>query len=195
MTTWRARFGLAELCGTVAAFAGFGLGLARGWPLAAAAGLATGCEAVAFYAPVAVRAGLAAWRATGHLSGWRRAAGAGWHAASREFASAAAAELADDLLIRPWAMTAGAWIGGHHSAAFLWLGFAAGKFTADAGWYAAEASARRVPGAALPRRRGRHAAPRQADWDMRLAVSCWAGAAMLLGSALWLAWRLPPPPP
>jgi hypothetical protein len=36
--SWRARFGLAEVCGTVAAVAGFGVGYRAGGSLLAAAG-------------------------------------------------------------------------------------------------------------------------------------------------------------
>ena len=176
---WRARFGLAEICGTAAAVAGFGFGLARGWPLPAAAGLATAAEAVAFYVPVVARTAWRSWTATGHLSGLRRGIGAGLHAVRDQFASAAAAEITDDLVFRPAAMTAGAWIGGHGGPGWLWAGFLAGKALADAAWYATEAHARmitsRLAGLLY---RPRHRLP--PDWSFRLAVLCFAGALALL---------------
>src|ERR1700745_1216612 len=46
---WRDRFGLAEVCGTLAAVAGFAAGYAQAGSLLAAAALATICEAIGFY--------------------------------------------------------------------------------------------------------------------------------------------------
>jgi hypothetical protein len=46
---WRARFGLAEVCGTLAAVTGFAVGYLAAGSLLAAAGLATVCEAIGFY--------------------------------------------------------------------------------------------------------------------------------------------------
>src|SRR6516225_8018246 len=46
---WRARFGLAEVCGTIAAVIGFATGHLTAGSLLAAAGLATICEALGFY--------------------------------------------------------------------------------------------------------------------------------------------------
>src|SRR6516165_3159653 len=46
---WRDRFGLAEVCGTLAAVAGFAVGYAQAGSLLAAAALATLCEAIGFY--------------------------------------------------------------------------------------------------------------------------------------------------
>jgi hypothetical protein len=188
-SSWRSRFGLAEICGTLAAVAGFGFGLRRGWQVPAAAGLATAAEAAAFYAPVAAKAALRAWRATGHLTGWPRAIGAAWHAVRDQFASAAFAEIVDDLLVRPAAMTAGAWIGRPGGLLWLWAGFLAGKGLADAAWYAVEAHTRGLL-ARLPRRyRPRHAGP--PDWNLRAAVACYSVAALLLAAAYIYAYQMP----
>ena len=46
---WRVRFGLAEVCGTLAAVAGFAAGYLPAGSLLAAAALATICEAIGFY--------------------------------------------------------------------------------------------------------------------------------------------------
>ena len=46
---WRDRFGLAEVCGTLAAVAGFAAGYVQTGSLLAAAALATICEAIGFY--------------------------------------------------------------------------------------------------------------------------------------------------
>ena len=69
---WRARFGLAEVCGTVAAAAGFAFGYLAAGSLLAAAVLATLCEVIGFYGCVRAKTTAAARRATAHLSGWRR---------------------------------------------------------------------------------------------------------------------------
>src|SRR5262252_3613352 len=92
---WRggwARFGLAEVCGTVAAVSGFAAGYLTAGSLLAAAGLATICEAVGFYGYVGVKAAAAAWRVTAHLGGVRRLAAGAWHAITGQLASCAAAE-------------------------------------------------------------------------------------------------------
>src|SRR5579859_2508621 len=78
---WRARFGLAELCGTLAALAGFAAGYLQAGSLLAAAGLATICEAAGFYGCIGAKTAAAARRATAHLIGWRRLAAGAWHAA------------------------------------------------------------------------------------------------------------------
>ena len=70
--SWRARFGLAEVCGTVAAIAGFAIGYRAGGSLLTAAGLATLGEFAGFYGCIGTKAALAAWRVTAHLAGWRR---------------------------------------------------------------------------------------------------------------------------
>jgi hypothetical protein len=62
--SWRTRFGLAEVCGTVAAVAGFVVGYRAGGSLLAAAGLATLGEFAGFYGCIGTKAALAAWRAT-----------------------------------------------------------------------------------------------------------------------------------
>ena len=62
--SWRARFGLAEVCGTVAAVAGFAVGYRAGGSLLAAAGLATLGEFAGSYGCIGTKAALAAWRAT-----------------------------------------------------------------------------------------------------------------------------------
>jgi len=71
---WQARFGLAEVCGTLAAIGGFAAGYLAAGSLLAAAGLATLCEAIGFYGCVAVKTAAAASRATAHLTGLRRLA-------------------------------------------------------------------------------------------------------------------------
>jgi len=139
---WRDRFGLAEVCGTLAAAAGFAAGYAQAGSLLAAAALATICEAIGFYGCIAVKTGAAARRATVHLDGWRRLAAGAWHAVREQLASCAVAETVDGFLIRPGCMAGAAWLlralpGG------VWIGFAAGKAAADAAWYGLEAFARR----------------------------------------------------
>ncbi|HXZ72821.1 MAG TPA: hypothetical protein VEH31_18380, partial [Streptosporangiaceae bacterium] len=138
---WRARFGLAEVCGTAGAAAGFAAGYLPTGSVLSAAALATICEVVAFYGCVGTKAALAACRATAHLAGWRRLAAGGWHAVKEQLASCAVAEALDDFLIRPGCMAGAAWLlrplpGG------VWLGFVVGKAAADVAWYGMEASAR-----------------------------------------------------
>jgi hypothetical protein len=140
--SWRARFGLAEVCGTTAAVAGFAAGYRIGGSLLAAAGLATLGEFAGFYGRIGTKAALAAWRATAHLAGWRRLGAGAWHAVTQQLASCAAAEAVDFALIRPASLAGAAWLllslpGG------IWLGFVAGKAVADVFWYGAEATARR----------------------------------------------------
>ena len=139
---WRERFGLAEVCGTLAAAAGFAAGYVQAGSLLAAAALATICEAIGFYGCIAVKTGAAARRATAHLGGWRRLAAGAWHAVHEQLASCAVAETVDGFLIRPGCMVGAAWLlrplpGG------VWIGFAAGKAAADAAWFGLEAFARR----------------------------------------------------
>jgi hypothetical protein len=147
---WRARFGLAEVCGTVGAVGGFAAGYLPAGSLVAAAGLATVCEVIGFYGCVGAKAALAARRATAHLAGWRRLAAGAWHAVTEQLASCAAAEVLDDLLIRPGCLAGAAWLA-RPLPGGLWLGFAAGKAAADVAWYGTEALARWGP--ARPRRR------------------------------------------
>ena len=139
---WRARFWLAEVCGTGAALAGFATGYLQAGSLLAAAGLATLSEAIGFYGCIGAKTAAAANRATAHLGGWRRLAAGTWHAVREQLASCAVAEAADGFLIRPGCMAGAAWLlrplpGG------VWLGFLAGKAVADLAWYGLEASARR----------------------------------------------------
>jgi len=153
---WRARFGLAEVCGTGAAIAGFAAGYLQAGSLLAAAGLATLGEAIGFYGCIGTRTAAAASRATAHLGGWRRLAAGAWHAVREQLASCAVAEAADAFLIRPGCMAGAAWLlralpGG------VWIGFLAGKTVADVAWYGLEASARR--GVAWSAGRGRPAQP------------------------------------
>ena len=141
MRAWRARFGLAEVCGTAGAVIGFATGYLSRGSLLAAAGLATICEVVGFYGCVGVKTALAGRRATVHLAGWRRLAAAAWHAVKEQLASCAIAEGLDDFLIRPSCIAGAAWLfrplpGG------VWLGFAVGKVVADVAWYGMEALAR-----------------------------------------------------
>ncbi|MCW2910584.1 MAG: hypothetical protein JWL68_5373, partial [Actinomycetia bacterium] len=139
---WRSRFGLAELCGTIAAAAGFAAGYLAAGSLLAAAGLATLCEAIGFYGCVGVKTAIAACQATTHLAGWRRLAAGTWHAVTEHLASCAAAEALDGFLIRPGCLVGAAWLL-RPLPAGVWLGFAVGKAIADVAWYGVEASARR----------------------------------------------------
>ena len=139
---WRARFGLAEACGSVGAAAGFAAGYRAAGSLVTAAGLATIGEFIGFYGCAGTRTVMAACRATTHLAGWGRLAGGAWHAVTRQLASCAAAEVLDFLVIRPGCLAGAAWLlrgmpGG------VWLGFGAGKAVADLAWYGVEAAARR----------------------------------------------------
>lgn len=147
---WRARFGLAELCGTLTALAGFTAGYLQAGSLLAAAGLATICEAIGFYGCIGAKTAAAARRATAHLVGWRRLAAGAFHAVREQLASCAVAEIVDGFLVRPGCMAGAAWLlaplpGG------IWLGFLAGKAIADVAWYGLEASARRAPAVRIPR--------------------------------------------
>ena len=139
---WRDRFGLAEVCGTLAAVAGFAAGYVQAGSLLAAAALATICEAIGFYGCIGAKTVASARRATVHLGGWRRLAAGAWHAVQEQLASCAVAETLDGFLIRPGCLVGAAWLlrplpGG------VWLGFVAGKAAADVAWYGLEASARR----------------------------------------------------
>jgi ornithine decarboxylase len=139
---WRGRFGLAEVCGTLAAVVGFAAGYLAAGSLLAAAGLATLCEAIGFYGCVGAKTAADARRATVHLAGFRRLAAGTWHAATQQLASCAAAEVLDGLLIRPWCLAGAAWLA-RPLPGGIWLGFAAGKVAADVVWYGMEATARR----------------------------------------------------
>lgn len=139
---WRARFGLAEVCGTVAAAAGFAFGYLAAGSLLAGAALATLCEAIGFYGCVGVKTAAAARRATAHLSGLRRLSAGTWHAVREQLASCAAAEVLDFFLIRPGCMAGAAWLA-RPLPGGVWLGFAVGKVVADVAWYGMEAAARR----------------------------------------------------
>ncbi len=139
---WRERFGLAELTGTIGAIIGFEIGYGQNGRLLAAAGLATTCEVIGFYACIAVRTGLEARRATHGAAGWQRLADAARHAVLTSLASCVVAEVADDLLIRPGFLAGTAWLF-RGSVAGMWIGFAIGKLAADAAWYGVEATARR----------------------------------------------------
>ena len=139
---WRARFGLAEVCGSVGAAAGFAAGYRAAGSLVTAAGLATIGEFTGFYGCVGTRTVVAACRATTHLAGRGRLAAGAWHAVTRQLASCAAAEVLDFFVIRPGCLAGAAWLlrglpGG------VWLGFTAGKAVADLAFYGVEASARR----------------------------------------------------
>jgi hypothetical protein len=139
---WRDRFGLAEVCGTLAAAAGFAIGYVQAGSLLAAVALAIICEAIGFYGCVAAKTGAAARRATIHLGGWRRLAAGAWHAVREQLASCAVAETVDGFFIRPGCMVGAAWLlralpGG------VWIGFVVGKAAADVSWYGLEACARR----------------------------------------------------
>jgi ornithine decarboxylase len=146
---WWARFGLAEVCGTIAAVCGFAAGYLAAGSLLAAAGLATICEAVGFYGCVGIKSAAAACRATAHLDGVRRLAAGAWHAITEQLASCAAAEAVDGFLIRPGCLAGAAWLA-RPLPGGVWLGFAAGKATADVAWYGMEALARRGMAWAVP---------------------------------------------
>lgn len=140
--SWRVRFGLAEVVGTVAAIVGFAAGYRAAGSLLAAAGLATVSEAIGFYGCVGAKTAVAACRATGHLTGWRRLAAGTCDAITQQLASCAAAEALDAFMVRPWCLAGGAWLA-RPLPGGVWLGFAVGKAVADLAWYGAEASARR----------------------------------------------------
>jgi hypothetical protein len=139
---WRARFGLAEVCGTLAAISGFAAGYLAAGSLLAAAGLATLCEAIGFYGCIGVKTTAAASRATAHLAGLPRLAAGTWHAVTGQLASCAAAEAVDGFLIRPGCLAGAAWLA-RPLPGGVWLGFAVGKAVADLAWYCMEAMARR----------------------------------------------------
>ena len=192
---WRDRFGLAEVCGTLAALAGFAFGYAQDGSLLAAAALATICEAIGFYGCIAVKTGAAARRATAHLGGWRRLAAGAWHAVREQLASCAVAETVDGFLVRPGCMAGAAWLlrplpGG------VWLGFAVGKAAADVAWYGLEASARRgVSRSAGSARTGaRPATPYLALDPARGAERFRELAAALPGVAVYYAVKANPDP-
>jgi hypothetical protein len=138
---WRDRFGLAELIGTIGAIIGFKIGYGRSGSLLAAAGLATTCEVIGFYACIGLRTGIAARRATEGSAGWQRFLAAARHAVLTSLASCVVAEVADGLLIRPGLLAGATWLL-QGSAAGMWLGFAIGKLASDAAWYCVEASTR-----------------------------------------------------
>jgi hypothetical protein len=139
---WCARFGLAEVCGTLTAIGGFAAGYLAAGSLLAAAGLATVCEAIGFYGCVGVKATAAASRATAHLAGFRRLAAGTWHAITGQLASCAAAEAVDAFLVRPGCLAGAAWLA-QPLPGGVWLGFAIGKAAADVAFYGMEATARR----------------------------------------------------
>jgi hypothetical protein len=139
---WRARFGLAEVCGTAAAAIGFAAGYLPAGSLLAAAGLATICEVLGFYGCIGAKTVAAACQATAHLGGRRRLAAGAWHAMREQLASCAVAEAVDGFLTRPACLAGAAWLL-RPLPAGVWLGFVAGKVVADVAWYGMEASARR----------------------------------------------------
>ena len=138
---WRARFGLAELCGTVAALASFTAGYLAAGSLLTAAGLATICETTGFYGCIAAKTAVAARQDTAHLAGCRRLAAGTWHAVTEQLASCAAAEALDGFLVRPGCLAGAAWLA-QPLPGGVWLGFAVGKIVADLAWYGMEAWAR-----------------------------------------------------
>jgi hypothetical protein len=140
---WWARFGLAEVCGTLAAVTGFAAGYLASGSLLAAAGLATVCEAIGFYGCVGAKTAADARQATVHLTGLRRLTAGAWHAATQQLASCAAAEVLDGFLIRPGCLAGAAWLA-RPLPGGVWLGFAIGKLAADMAWYGFEAAARRA---------------------------------------------------
>ena len=196
---WRDRFGLAEVCGTLAAAAGFAAGYGQAGSLLAAAVLATICEAIGFYGCIGAKTLASARRATVHLGGWRRLAAGAWHAVQEQLASCAVAETVDGFLIRPGCLVGAAWLlrplpGG------VWLGFVAGKAAADVAWYGLEASARRgVAWSAAAARSGanpgaRRATPYLALDPARAAERFSELAAALPGVAIHYAVKANPDP-
>src|SRR5215472_351118 len=196
---WRDRFGLAEVCGTLAALAGFAVGYAQAGSLLAAAALATICEAVGFYGCIGAKTMASARRATTHLGGWRRLAAGAWHAVREQLASCAVAETADGFLIRPGCLAGAAWLmrplpGG------IWLGFVVGKATADLAWYGLEACARRgvARSAAAARSGAKPGAGRATPYlalDPARAAECFSElAAALPGIAVHYAVKANPDP-
>jgi len=149
--SWRARFGLAEACGTLAAVSGFVVGYLALRSLLAAAGLATLCEAVGFYGCIGVKAAAEAGRATAHLAGFRRLAAGACHAVTGQLASCAVAEAIDSFLVRPGCIAGAAWLA-RPLPGGIWIGFAVGKLSADIAWYGLEAAARRGVGRSLTAR-------------------------------------------
>jgi len=139
---WCARFGLAEVCGTLTALSGFPAGYLSTGSLLVAAGMATICEAIGFYGCIGVKTTAAASRATAHLAGFRRLAAGTWHAVTEHLASCAAAEALDAFLVRPGCLAGAAWLA-RPLPGGVWLGFAVGKLVADVGFYGMEAVARR----------------------------------------------------
>jgi hypothetical protein len=138
---WRARFGLAEVCGTAGAVAGFAAGYLPTGSVLGAAVVATICEVIAFYGCVGTKTALAARRATAHLAGWPQAGRGRVARGQRAARLLRGAEALDDFLIRPGCLAGAAWLlrslpGG------VWLGFVVGKAVADIAWYGMEASAR-----------------------------------------------------
>src|SRR5215469_5600765 len=188
---WRARFGLAEVCGTIAAIGGFTAGYLATGSLLAAAGLATVCEGLGFYGCVGGKTAVAAYRATAHLGGLRRLAAGTWHAITQRLASCAAAEALDGLLVRPGCLAGAAWLA-RPLPGGVWLGFAVGKVAADAAWYGMEALARR--GVAWTVLGARPAAP-YVLFDLARAQSSFAElAAALPGVAVHYAVKANPHP-
>jgi ornithine decarboxylase len=196
---WRDRFGLAEVCGTLAAVAGFATGYVQAGSLLAAAALATICEAIGFYGCIGAKTVASARRATVHLGGWHRLAAGAWHAVREQLASCAVAETMDGFLIRPGCLVGAAWLlrplpGG------VWLGFVAGKAAADVAWYGLEASARRgVAWSAAAARSGadpgaRRATPYLALDPARAAERFSELAAALPGVAVHYAVKANPDP-
>ena len=188
---WRARFGLAEVCGTIAAVGGFAAGYLTARSLLAAAVLATICEAVTFYGCVGVKTAAAAWRATAHLDGMRRLAAGAWHAVTAQLASCAAAEALDGFLVRPGCLAGAAWLA-RPLPGGVWLGFAVGKVAADLAWYGIEASARRGVAWAVP---GTRLATPYLLLDLGRARDCFAElTAALPGVAVHYAIKANPHP-
>ena len=177
---WRARFGLAEVAGTLGAIAGFAAGYLSAGSLLAAAGLAILGEAIGFYGCIGAKTALAASRATAHLGGWRRLAAGAWHAVKEQLASCAAAEALDAFLVRPWCLAGAAWLlrplpGG------VWIGFAAGKVAADVAWYGMEAAARRgVTWSVTAAKLGAKPVSPYLELDLARAVRCFRELAAAL---------------
>lgn len=138
---WLTRFGLAEVCGTIGAVAGFAAGYLPTGSLLTGAATATICEVIAFYGCIGTKTAVAAWQATVHLAGRRRLAAGAWHAIREQLASCAAAEALDSFLIRPSCLAGAAWLA-RPLPGGVWLGFLVGKAAADVTWYGMEASAR-----------------------------------------------------
>jgi len=126
---WK-RFGWPEICGTLAAVAGFSFSLYLDHSLKFAAGSATLAEALGFNGTIFVRAIHRANRSNRHRHGWRRPVSIGLGAVTAEI-DCVVAEVLDDFVIRPFLIyQAVSW---HRLG--LFGGFLVGKILSDIAYY------------------------------------------------------------